>query len=195
MSAAPRVRERDPNLMSIESFYQFCLTRPDWERWQLIDGLALMMAPPGFVHQKIGRRLFLLLNAAIEAKRPDLLTLYETGLTIPGRDDFNAVPDILVLPAAAEFPRYVDQFLLVAEVMSPSNRAEMIERKLELYMSHPENLYCLTVDHDAVHVTLWAREDGWSEAHLRSLDDTLKLPAFGLEASLAAIYRDTPLAG
>ena len=70
----------------------------------------------------------------------------------------------------------------------------MIERKLELYQSHPENLYCLTVDQDSVHVSLYAREQGWRHTDLRALDDCLALPSFGFEARLSDIYAGTPLA-
>lgn len=70
----------------------------------------------------------------------------------------------------------------------------MIERKLELYQTHPDNLYCLTVDQDSVHVTLYAREAGWQPTQLRRLDDMLGLPAFGFSATLAQIYAGTPLA-
>jgi Uma2 family endonuclease len=126
--------------------------------------------------------------------RPDLLVFYETGVRIPGVEDFNPMPDLLVVRAEAQFERYADDFLLIAEIISPSNPAEMIERKLQLYRSHPENLYCLTVDQDAVHVALWAREEGWAQVDLRSLDDSLALPAFGFRTRLAAIYAGTPLA-
>ena len=104
------------------------------------------------------------------------------------------MPDLLVVRANAHFERYADDFLLIGEIVSPSNNAEMIERKLQLYRSHPENLYCLTVDQDAVHVALWALEHGWGQTDLRSLDDTLALPAFGFRSRLAGIYAGTPLA-
>ena len=78
-------------------------------------------------------------------------------------------------------------------MISPSNTAEMIERKLELYRSHPDNLYCLTIDQDSVHVALYARESGWGRTDLRSLDDVLTLPAFGFQARLADLYEGTPL--
>jgi hypothetical protein len=70
----------------------------------------------------------------------------------------------------------------------------MIDCRIELYQSHPDNLYCLTVDQDAVHVALYARESGWNRIDLRSLSDVLRLPAFGFETRLAAIYQGTPLA-
>jgi Uma2 family endonuclease len=98
------------------------------------------------------------------------------------------------LLADATYTYYDEQFFLVAEVISPSNTAEMIERKLELYRSHPDNLYCLTIDQDSVHVAFYAREGGWARTDLHSLDHVLALPAFGFQARLADLYEGTPLA-
>lgn len=193
MNAPTSQRERDTRLWTADQFLAFYMTRPDEERWQLVDGLAMMMTPATIRHQRIGKNLVGLLDSALEASRSDLVAYYELGLRIPGVDDFNPMPDVVVIADEPSNERYVESFLLVAEVTSPSNTAEMIERKLELYRSHPDNLYCLTIDQDSVHVALFARENGWRRADLRSLDDVLELPAFGFRATLAEIYRGTPL--
>lgn len=181
-------------LWSADQFLAFYMTRPDEERWQLVDGLAMMMFPPTPIHQKLGKNLMVLLDRALARHRPGLETFYELGLRIAGVEDFNPQPDLLVIEASVLPERYVRQFYLVAEVISPSNTAEMIDRKLELYRSHPGNLYCLTIDQDQVHVAMWARESDWAPTNLHALDDVLKLPAFGFEAKLADIYAGTPLA-
>lgn len=187
-------QERDPRLWTADQFLEFAMTRPDEERWQLIDGLAIMMVPPNKVHQRIGLNLLRLLNDHFETTRSDLLAYYEMGVRIPGNIDFNPMPDVLVVEAEATYERYASTFFLAAEVLSPSNKAELIERKLELYRTHPENLYCLIVDQDSVHVELYAQESGWTRAEHTSLDDELALPAFGFRARLSAIYAGTPLA-
>jgi Uma2 family endonuclease len=188
-----KLQEIGSGRWTADQFLAFYMTRPDEERWQLVDGLAMMMVPATRIHQKLGKNLLYRLDRALERHRSDLEAFYELGLRIPGIDDFSPEPDLIVIRADASFDRYADQFFLVAEIISPSNTAEMIERKIELYQSHPDNLYCLTIDQDSVHVTLWSREDGWARTDLRSLDDVLKLPAFGFEAKLADIYAGTPL--
>jgi len=186
-------QQRDPRLWTADQFLEFAITRPDEERWQLIDGLPMMMVPPNKVHQRIAANLARLLNDALAQHRPDLFAYHETGVRLPGRDDFNPEPDLVVLRAEATYEYYDDRFFCVAEVSSPSNSAEMIERKLELYRTHPENLYCLAVDQDAVRVEVHARtETGWTRAEHTSLDDEVALPAFGFRARLAAIYAGTP---
>ena len=170
------------------------MTRPEGERWQLIDGLAIMMTPPNRMHQRISFNLERLLNDTLEAVRPDLFAYGNVGLRIPGVPDFNPQPDVVICSSEADRTYYTERFYLAAEVISPSNSAEMIERKLELYQTHPDNLYCLTVDQDSIHVTLYARDAGWKATHLRHLDDALALPAFSFSATLAEIYAGTPLA-
>lgn len=189
----PAALPRNIGPWTADQFLDFYMTRPDGERWQLVDGLAMMMVPPTRTHQKLAKNLLFLLDRALEQHSPDLEVFYETGVRIPGIDDFNPMPDLIVVRVDDAFRRYANSFLLVVEVISPSNTAEMIERKIALYQEHPDNLYCLTVDQDSVHVALWSRENGWARTDLRSLDDILKLPAFGFEASLSDIYRGTPL--
>lgn len=171
------------------------MSRPNEERWQLVDGLAIMMVPPSFMHQRITDNLKSALKAALRGVRPELFAFENVGLRIPGVEDFNPQPDIAVCDVRLAKEHYASRFFFVAEVISPSNTAEMIERKLELYRRHPDNLYCVTVDQDSLHVTLYARErGGWERTDLGSLDDVLRLPSFGFEAPLADIYEGTPLA-
>jgi Uma2 family endonuclease len=114
----------------------------------------MMMVPPSKVHQRIGGNLEAALNAALKVHRPDLYAYGNVGLRIPGQNDFHPQPDVVVCAATAEYVYHEDRFFLVAEVISPSNTGEMIERKLELYRSHPDNRYCLAVDQDSIHIAL-----------------------------------------
>jgi len=195
MAARPATQDRDPRLWTADQFLEFAMTRPDGERWQLVDGLAMMMVPPNKVHQRIAANLERSLNDALEANRPELFAYRESGVRIPGILDFHPQPDVVVLLADATYSYYDDRFFCVAEVRSPTNSAAMIERKLELYRSHPDNLYCLTIDQDIIHVALYARENDWTRTDLRSLDDVLTLPAFGHRMKLAEVYAGTPLVG
>jgi Uma2 family endonuclease len=191
MTAHPA--RHDPRLWTADQFLEFYMTRPGEERWQLIDGLALMMTPPNLAHQRIASNVARLLNESFRNERRELFAYENVGLRLPGVPDFNPQPDVVVCTSKADYTYYQEWFLLVAEVLSPSNSAEMIERKLELYNHHPDNLYSLEVDQDDIHVTLYAREAGWEPVHLNRLDDVLTLPAFGFSAALAEIYAGTPL--
>jgi hypothetical protein len=47
---------------------------------------------------------------------------------------------------------------------------------------------------DAVEVVVFARDADFTERRLRSLGDSVELPALGVSLPLAEIYRDTGLA-
>lgn len=185
--------QRDSRLWTADQFLAFYMTRPDGERWQLVDGLAMMMTPPSILHQRIVGNLERLLNDALEVARPELFAFGNIGIRIPGIADFNPQPDVVVCCADTDYSYYQEQFFLCAEVISPSNTAEMIERKLELYRTHPDNLHVITIDQDRGRVVLSSRADGWREHSLERLNDLLCLPQFGFSAPLSALYKGTPL--
>ena len=60
------VQQRKPPRLSVELFRRFVDNRPDEEHWELIDGVAMMMAPPTVAHQCIASNLQRLLYAALE---------------------------------------------------------------------------------------------------------------------------------
>jgi hypothetical protein len=39
--------------MDVDEFMAFYQTRPHGEHWELIDGVAVMMAPPSVAHRKL----------------------------------------------------------------------------------------------------------------------------------------------
>ena len=187
-----KVAEPFAGTMEIEEFLTFLKGRPDEERWDLIDGVAVMMAPPTLVHQWIASNLQELLNAALSG-RP-LRAVQAVGLRIPGLRRFNPEPDVAVLPGPATYSGYADTFLLVAEIVSDSNTREEIGVKVERYKQHPENLYALVIEQRSVSVELHERGgSSWSTRTLTGLDDILALPAFGFRQPLAALYAGTPL--
>ena len=153
----------------------------------------MMVAPPTFAHQRIVSNVQSLLDRALEGN--PLETIYRFLVRVPGVRDFCAAPDLIVTESETANEYLAESLCLAVEVSSEFDSHEMIDRKLELYQSHPDNLYRLTIDQDSVHVALYAREAGWQKADLWSLDDVLKLPAFGFEATLADIYKGTPLGG
>src|SRR5437763_1804569 len=58
--------------MDVDQFMAFLDTRPDDERWELIEGIAVMMAPPSRAHQRIARNFAEVLNSAFAAQDRDI---------------------------------------------------------------------------------------------------------------------------
>ena len=62
--------------MDIDEFMAFIAPRPKEERWHLIEGIAVMMAPPSLAHQWIARNLCELLNRAFAAQGRNLFAYH-----------------------------------------------------------------------------------------------------------------------
>lgn len=176
-----------------EEFSKFLESRPEHERWQLLDGIAVMMTPPSKRHQIIARNLVILLNTALANHRPGWIAVQEPGVMIPGIDAFRPEADVAVVEAFDDEGRYFDRFFLVVEILSESNREEYIETKRQRYIAHPENQYCLILDQMEMRVEIWAKSAGWRGSLLRAHDDRLELPELGLSCTLDDIYAGTSL--
>src|SRR5215211_6132546 len=189
--------QRKPPRMSVELFRRFVESRPDEEHWELIAGVAMMMAPPTVAHQCIASNLQRLLYTALENHAPTLSVLQHTGVNLaPAVEDYDPEPDIVVIDSdAAERPgeRYANRFYLVAEIVSASDRVD-VESKRGVYKLHESCKCIVTVQQDRCEVRVDLRtESGWTEQVLTKLDDVLELTEFGLRCTLADLYRGTAI--
>src|ERR1700676_142075 len=132
--------------MDVDEFMAFLETRPKGEHWELIEGIAVMMAPPSIVHQRIASNFCTLLNNAFEARHLDIYAYSNVGLRTPGVRNFQPEPDVAVLPGAASYDLYSEHFQLAAEVLSPSNTREEIDLKMRRYREAPDNLYAVVIE-------------------------------------------------
>jgi Uma2 family endonuclease len=179
--------------MDVDEFMAFLETRPDEEHWDLIEGIAVMMAPPSYAHQRIARNLCELLNSAFAARGLDLFAYFDVGVRSPGVRNFQPEPDVAVVPGVAGYDLYSERFQLVAEVLSPSNTRQEIDLKLRRYREAPDNLYAVVVEPREFLVEIYAKNRNWQPAILTQADDPIEMPEFGLRCSVADLYRGTPL--
>ena len=185
---------RQDGKFSVEEYFALIESRPEEERWQLIDGVAMMMPPPTRVHQLIASNLAFELNTYFRTHRPELCALQEVGLIVPEAELFRPEADVAVVDLFGDYESYIEKFYCVAEVLSDSNTDKDIAVKRRRYLQHPDNLYFLLIEQRRVRVELLARSNGWQPAILERPEDTLDLPAFGFRTAVANLYRGTPLA-
>jgi Uma2 family endonuclease len=179
--------------MDVDEFTAFYETRPKGEHWELIDGVAVMMAPPSYRHQRIVRNLCELLNKAFAARDFDLFAYFDAGVRTPGVRNFQPEPDVVVVPGSAGDELYSENFRLVAEVLSPSNTRAEIDLKLRRYREAPDNLYVVVIEPREFLVDLHARRSDWEPLRLSKPDDQIEMPEFGLSCPVLDLYRGTPL--
>ena len=179
--------------MDVDEFMAFLGTRPDNERWDLIEGVAVMMAPPSYAHQRIASNLCAVLNAAFAAQRLDLFAYQSAGVRNPGLRNFQPEPDVVVVPGVAGYDLYAENFQLAGEVLSPTNTRDEIGLKLRRYREAPDNVYAVVIDPREILVEIYPRRLDWRLAKLTGRDDPIDMPEFGLRCRVGDLYRGTPL--
>ena len=186
---------RTPQL-TMRQFHAFRDERPKEEKWELIDGVPMMMPPPTLMHQRIGRNLETLLNARLLETKPEWQADREVGVWLKGDSKFNPEPDVTVIDAAIAIGQiYVQRFYLVAEILSENDKKAVLEAKLGYYQGHAHNRCILFVRQDRVGADQYDRqaENAWRRRHLTKPDATLALPDIGTIGRLGDLYKFTPL--
>jgi Uma2 family endonuclease len=179
--------------MDVDEFMAFLETRPDNERWDLIEGVAVMMAPPSYAHQRITRNFCELLNDAFSEQRLDMFAYFSASVRNPGLRNFQPEPDVVVVPGVAGYNVYSEKFQLAGEIMSPTNTRREIDLKLRRYREAPDNLYAVVIEPSEFLVEIHAKRESWQPKVLKQPDDIIEMPEFGLRCSVVDIYRGTPL--
>lgn len=184
--------------MRVQDFLAFLDGRPDEERWELIEGMPIMMTPPLIAHQRIASNLEQALNKAIAARGLDRRADREIGLQIESAPGYRPEPEVTVIDADYEHDRYASRFYGVVEVLSATDHARnprtgrvVIEDKIAFYRSHPFAEFLLVVEQDRMALTLHRRdaEGGWTEARIDDPSEAIVLPELGSIGTLAEAYR------
>jgi Uma2 family endonuclease len=181
--------------MTVEEFYALTDTRPDNEKWELIDGEPVMNASPSPVHQWIAKNLLVFLANKEREPRASWAVLPGLGVRVSRIN--RPEPDALIIPRSAFSAdlaqRDTSEMIVAFEILSPSTMDRDLRWKKTAYTALPSLTHYIVVAQDAVDVVVFARDTGFAEQRYRSLSDTIELPALGIALPLAEIYRDIGL--
>jgi Uma2 family endonuclease len=181
--------------MTVEEFYEFTDRCPDEEKWELIDGEPILNAAPSPLHQAIVKNVLF----ALTLLERELSATWEVlpGLGVRVSETNRPEPDIVTLPRTGASldlgGRDRSDALVAFEVLSPSTEDRDLRWKRAAYTSLASLTHYVVIAQDAVEVVVFARDKGFVEQRLRSLDDALELPPLGISLPLAEIYRGTGL--
>jgi Uma2 family endonuclease len=179
--------------MTIEDFLAFTDTRPDDERWELIEGVPVLNPSPIQIHQLVAANISTFLMNHKERTGASWIPMLGVGTRVPASPNSLPRPDVYVQAGAAQDTPVTDDALVIFEVLSKSNRkADRLWRET-VYASIPNCQHYVTVAIKTTAVAAFDRANGWKERRLKSLDEHLELPALGVSMPLRAIYRWTPL--
>jgi Uma2 family endonuclease len=181
--------------MTIADFYAFTQTRPDGERWELIDGEPVLNASPSFTHQVIVSNIIGFLKVIQIKSEASWIVVPSMGIRIAVKD--RPEPDIIVRPKEAPYTdwtsRECDDAIVVFEVLSPSTADRDLRWKRKAYSSLPSVTGYVVIAQDSVEVVVYERKAGFAERRLETIGASLELPALGVTLPLAEVYRDTGL--
>jgi Uma2 family endonuclease len=194
------LRDARADRLSGTEFRALQWDRPEHERWELIDGVPMMMVPPTIIHNLIASNLDRLLNDALGPHDPSRIATQRAGLEL-GSEQCKPEADVAVIDASVEpGQNFVHRAYLLAEVISatdnvkvPGSNDRWIDVKRDLYLAHLPCDAIMIVEQDRMEVHLDVRTDqGWRYQRLGP-DDEIVLPAFGLRCAVGDLYRGTPL--
>jgi Uma2 family endonuclease len=185
----------DIDPMTVEEFYAFTDTRPDEEKWELIDGEPVLNAAPSRLHQRIVKNVIF----ALENRARELAASWEVlpGIGVRVSDTNRPEPDVVVAPAESpsldSLERDTGDVIAAFEVLSPSTKKRDLSWKRTACPGLPSLTHYLVIAQDAVEVIVFARDEDFVGRKLRSLDDAIEMGSLGISLPVAEIYRGTGL--
>ena len=179
-------------VVTVESFYAFTDTRPDEEKWELIDGELVLNQSPTLGHQSILGNLMYGLTLLERKAAAPWVVLPGFGVWISDKNRPQA--DLIILPRAeiVRDPRRRDASDVIAifEILSPETTYRDLHWKRRAYASIPSLTHYIVIAQDAVDISVFARNARFVERRIRSLEETLDLSSLGVSLALSEIYRD-----
>jgi Uma2 family endonuclease len=183
--------------MTLDEFYEFTDRRPDDEKWELIDGAPILNAAPSPLHQWIVKNVLFALTLRERERAVTWAVL--PGLGVRVSETNRPEPDVIILPWTGASPdlaaRDRSDALVAFEVLSPSTEDRDLRWKRAAYTSLASLTHYVVIAQDTVEVVVFARDNGFAEKRLRSLNDAVEVSALGISLPLAEIYRGTGLGG
>jgi len=190
---AARTKLAPEEQLTIEEFLAFTDTRPDEERWELIEGIAVRSPPPTEIHQAVVGNVAAYLMSHKNRGGVSWLPLLGVGTRVPVSPRSLPLADVFVKEGALTGSPVTDDALVLFEVLSRNNtKADQAWRR-KVYASVPNCRHYVTVSLKTVEVDAYDRDSGWKKRTVADLADALDLPALGVSIPLADIYRWTPL--
>jgi len=191
MNAIPKLAPGEG--LTIEEFLAFTATRPQEERWELVEGVPVLNPSPIQIHQLVAINISALLMRHKQETGASWLPLLGVGTQVPISPNSLPQPDVYVQEGAVRDSHITDDALVIFEILSRSNRKADQEWRRKVYASVPNCQHYVTVSLARAEVASFDRSSGWKRRTVTGTSNALDLPALGLSMPLADVYRYTPL--
>jgi len=199
-------RKRPENWVSYREFIE--MTEKSDKRYELIDGVVYMMPSPGFSHQNMIGKLYLLFHDyfAEDSSCAPYLSPFDVDLIRQPikeerevtEDDINVVqPDLLVIcdpeKDINEKDRYKGTPELVVEILSPSTRSKDTAKKTDLYMeSGIKEFWMIDPDNECIQVYRFKEYEIDIQRSFMGTNSAESVLYPGLKVDLEALFGKIP---
>jgi Uma2 family endonuclease len=186
---------RHPEPVTIEAFDCFVAAQADATRFELVEGVIVMMTNPTETHEQITSNIGAPLKLAMD---PRGCRTYQGGIRVQRSDDTRDTdkprPDIVVRCGVVGSKTYITDPLVVVEVLSPSTIDVDRGPKLDFYKSLPTVRHIAFVYQDQTRVEHYRRgEQGFELEVLTRPEDVVHFEAVEFRIDLARIYFDVTI--
>ncbi len=179
--------------LTVEEFLGFAASRPDGEKWELIEGRPTMNPSPTDFHQIIVLNIGSYLLQAKVSSGSRWLPLPGIGTRVPISKNSLPQPDLMVKAEPGKDSPVSDESLVLFEVLSKSNtKADQVWRR-KVYASVPNCEHYVTVSMKAAEMVVYDRSTGWQQRVVQGITASCDLSAIGVSIPLAVAYQYTPL--
>ncbi|HUZ66225.1 MAG TPA: Uma2 family endonuclease [Beijerinckiaceae bacterium] len=182
---------RNPEPMTGEEFFAFTETRPDEEKWELIDGEPILNASPSYLHQRIAKNLVAAFTSLERSRKTDWGLI--PGIAVATSRTDAPVPDLLIRPARPLASWICSDAIAIFEILSPSTADRDLRWKRRAYASLASLQHYVVIAQDTVEIVVYDRSSGFAERRTESIGGSLDLPSLGVSIPLKEIYADTGL--
>ncbi len=179
--------------MTVEEFLAFAQARPEGERWELIEGIAVLSPSPTQWHQIIALNIATAINAAKLRKDAAWIAILGVGTRVPVSPNSLPQPDVFVKSGPAVDSPVTDDALIIFEVLSKSNTKTDQAWRKRVYASVPNCQHYVTLATKTQEATRYDRNDGWQGETVAGPAAVLSLPAIDVKIPFAEIYRWTAI--
>jgi Uma2 family endonuclease len=177
-----------PEPMNVHQYLAFNATRPDKEKWELINGELFLNASPVSLHQWIAGNIIRHLYAPLRNAGHSYVAMIGIGVQIA---ELSAVePDVMIRPRTNAHKNICDDIVVAFEVLSPSTRLHDLDFKREAYPSLASLTHYVVVSAERMEVRVYARAAGWAEVVLVCPEELIQFESLRAHISLAEIYDD-----
>ena len=180
------------HLLGIDDFLAFAESRPDEERWELIEGKPFLSPSPNRRHQVILGNLFTAIREQLRVSAAAWEVILGIGVELSPTN--MPIPDLLVRPFDDRVGSVCDDMIVAFEVLSPSTADHDLRWKRRNYGKLASLQPYVVVAQDDVEVLVFDRATEFAERRIATIGASLDLPAIGLSLPLQDIYANAAVA-